>query len=300
MSGQLFSRGVRAAAVAVLALTTTVGAAGTAAATSPEDHPIEVGVDASGIRAPDSHQGGLVSFRVKTADANGRQLQLLRPHDGVSLDRVLHDLADSISSTPSTAATGIRAVRGEAEALGGALVTPQIHEQFTEAISPGTVYLLDFTAFRADPAHPVVKSMQLVGTNGQSANQARFPGGIVIQQDTTEGPRFHTMDVVNAHLSYLVHNDSTEIRDMQLRPVASGTTDAQVQTYLDKAAAGGKPSSPFTGPATGLGAISPGRTALVQSHGLKPGSYVLLCSVPDEKRGLPHAFLGTHKVVELR
>ncbi|MDH6108706.1 hypothetical protein P3T36_002373 [Kitasatospora sp. MAP12-15] len=300
MSKHLVSRVSRAAAVTALTLAAAVGTAGPVGATSPEDHPIEVSLGADGIQAPDSAQGGLVSFRVRTDDKNGRQLQLLRPHDGVSVDQMLHDLADSFSPTGTTAAAGIRAVRTESDALGGALVTPDVHEQFTEEVTPGAVYLLDLTAFAADPTHPVVKQLNLVGTNGQSANQVRYDDGMVIEHDEAAGPRFQTEAVDHAHLAYLVRNSSKEIHELQLRPVAAGTTDEDLRIYFSQLAAGGQPASPFTGPATGFGAISPERSASIQAHGLQPGSYALLCLVPDEQLGFSHSFQGMHKIVTLQ
>lgn len=300
MSQQLRSRATRAVAVSALTLTAVVGATCPANAASPEDHPIEVTFNAAGIQAPESHQGGLVSFRIATDDAAGRQLQPLRPHAGVTIDKVLHDLADSFSVTGGTAAAGIRAVRGEAEALGGAMVTSAVHEQFTEEVAPGAVYLLDLTAFQADPAHPVMKRLDLVGTSGQSANQARFDDGMVIERDEAAGPRFQTEDMDHAHLAYLVHNESAELHELQLRPVAPGTTEEDLRIYYAGIAAGRQPKSPFTGPATGLGVLSPDHSASIQAHGLQPGSYALICTVPDERLGFMHAVLGMHRIVTLQ
>ncbi|WP_327070705.1 hypothetical protein OG500_34175 [Kitasatospora sp. NBC_01250] len=296
MSEYVFTRLARAATVSALALTASLGASGVAGAASPEDHPIEVSIGASGLQAPDSAKGGLVSFRVKTDDPNGRQLQLLRPHDGVTPEQVYQDLAKAVSSAPHTAAQGIRAVNQEADLLGGALVTPQVHEQFTEEIAPGPVYLLDLTALRDDPAHPVAKLLTLAGTNGQSANQARFDDGIVIEHDQ----RFQTEDVDHAHLAYLVHDASDQIHEMELRPIGADTTEEQIGQYLRNVQLGRPAQSPFTGPATGLGALSSDHTASVQAHGLQPGRYVLLCMVPDERTGVPHAVLGMHTIVTLQ
>ncbi|MFF7638267.1 hypothetical protein ACFZB9_34735 [Kitasatospora sp. NPDC008050] len=296
MLDHVFTRLARTATVSALALATSVGASGVAGAASPEDHPIEVSIGASGLQAPDTAKGGLVSFRVKTDDPNGRQLQLLRPHAGVTAEQVYQDLAKAVSPAPSTARAGIRAVNKEADLLGGALVTPQVHEQFTEEISPGPVYLLDLTALRNDPAHPVAKLLTLAGTNGQSANQARFDDGIVIEHERS----FQTEDVDHAHLAYLVHDESQQIHEMELRPIGADTTEEQIGRYLREVQRGGSPKSPFTGPATGLGAMSTDHTASVQAHGLQPGRYVLLCMVPDESTGIPHAVLGMHKIVTLQ
>ncbi|MGF1431584.1 hypothetical protein [Kitasatospora sp. LaBMicrA B282] len=301
MSEQLLSRVTRVVAGTTLTLVATVGGAGPAGAASPEDHPIEVNVNTAGIQAPDTHTGGLVSFRIATDDPAGRQLQLLRPHDGVAIDQVLHDLADAYGPNQSTAAAGIKAVRTESEALGGALVTATVHEQFTEEVSPGAVYLVDLTALKADPSHPVVKRLDLAGTGGQNANQARYDDSIVIEQDEAAGPRFHTVDVDHAHLAYLVHNESAELHEFQLRPVAAGTTEADLTAYFT-AAAGGETqlASPFTGPGTGFGMLSPDHKASIQAHGLQPGTYALIDTVPDEQLGVGHAVLGMHQVVTLQ
>ncbi|MCX4749843.1 hypothetical protein OG455_30740 [Kitasatospora sp. NBC_01287] len=286
--------------VASLALATAVAGAGPAGAASPEDHPFEVSVGTTGIQAPSTGTGGLVSFRVRTDDPKGRHLQLLRLHDGATIDRLLADLADSVGNVPATRAAGVRAVRGEADALGGAIVTPQVHEQFTEEVAPGAVYLVDLTALRADPAHPVVKRLDLSGTNGQSANQARFPDGMVIARDTPAGPRFQTEDFDHAHLAYLMHNDSAQLQAMELRPVGPDTTDDQVRAYFQALAIGLNPQSPFTGPGTGFGALSGDRGASVQAHGLAPGRYALLSLIPDEETGQPQVVRGMHRIVTLQ
>jgi hypothetical protein len=296
MSEHVFRRTALAAA---LALAAAVTGAGTATAASPEDHPIEVSLGAAGLQAPATGTGGLVSFRVKTDDPNGRHLQLFRLHDGVSVDQLLHDLANAVGKDPAARVTGIKAVRGEADALGGALVTPQVHEQFTEEVAPGAVYLVDLTALRADPAHPVTKRLDLTGTGGLSMNQARFPDGMVIARDTPSGPRFQTEDFDHAHLAYLMHNESAQPAEMELLPVGPDTTDEQVQIYFEAAAAGLSPQSPFTGPGSGFGAFSSDRSAAVQAHGLQPGRYALVNQVPDEMTGQPAALKGMHRIVTL-
>ncbi len=298
MQNHMRRRATRAAAVAAFAFVTTIGGAGAALADRPEDDAVEVSLGASGIQAPDNHESGLVSFRVKTDDPAGRQLQVIRPHQGVTIDQVLKDLAGAVGNDPAVGAASIKAVNGEAEALGGAFVTPTVKEEFTEEISDGPVYLLDFTAFLADPTKPVLKTLDLCGPNGR--HLAKFPHAIVIQRETTAGPRFDTHDVDSANGTILVHNAAPEIHEMEIQPVAPGTTDAQIQAYFDAILQGKQPPpAPFTGPPAGLSAISPDHTALLDTHGLPPGTYALLCFVPDDQNGLPHAFLGMHKVVQL-
>jgi hypothetical protein len=300
MRNHRLRRATRAAAVAAFAFATTFGAGGSAvAAPAPAGNaPVDVFLNASGIHVSGSHASGLVSFRVSTDASDGRQLQVLRPHQGVSINQVLHDLAGAVSNTPATAAAGIKKVQGEAEALGGAFVAPKAPEQFTEEISDGPVYLLDFTAFLADPGKPVVKTLDLCGPNGR--HLATFPHSIVITNETAAGPRFQAEDVDSVHGAILVHNAAPELHEMEIQPVAPGTTDAQIQAFFDALAQGKQPPpSPFTGPPAGLSAISPDHTALLETQGLAPGTYVLLCFIPDDELGVPHAFLGMHQVVHL-
>jgi hypothetical protein len=300
MASALLTRSATLAAAAALACATTVAGAGVAsAAGSHHIEPVRIHLDKSGISAPDRAEGGLVTFRTDTDDPAGRQLQILRPHEGVSIDQVFADLTKAISQTdPATAAAGITAVRDEADALGGQLVTPTVPEEQTERVGEGTLYLLDFTAFLADPAHPVFRTLELCGDSGRTL--APFPQSIVLQHETSAGPRFDAQNLDTADAPILVHNEADELHEMQIQPVKPGTTDADIQAFFDALAAGQNPGPPpFTGPASGVGAISPQGTVEIETRGLPAGTYVLLCFIPDDTTGIPHAFEGMHKVVTL-
>ncbi|MFI8997755.1 hypothetical protein [Streptomyces sp. NPDC053542] len=303
MRTALQRHGARAAtaafAFALAFAVTPLGGVATADATRNGDDarkPVEVSIGASGIHAPHSAQAGLVSFHVTTDDSKGRLLQVLRPHHGVSVHKLLADLAKAVGDDPAAAAKGISAAHDEAEALGGAQVTPSVPETFTTPITAGTVTLLDFTAFLKDPAHPVTRTLELHG-GSSSKGRADFPDSLVTTKETKAGPRFEVHGLRRAEDNILVHNASDEIHEMQLQPVAPGTTDAQIQKAFSGTSAG---APPFTGPANGLGAISPGRTALLSTHHLPPGTYALLCFVPDDETGHPHVAEGMHKVVVLK
>ncbi|MET9883835.1 hypothetical protein ABZZ20_11955 [Streptomyces sp. NPDC006430] len=309
--------GVRVAAVAALALATALGGVATAGATARDHHgnrqahggqgnhgesrdqaprPIEVKIGAEGIQAPKSGQAGLVAFRVKTNDPDGRFLQAFRPHRGVTTKELLADLKKAISQDPQTAAEGISAVRHDADALGGAQVTPSVSETFTTPITAGQVVLLDFTAFLKDPAHPVVRTLELrdAKKGKKPGDLADFADSIVITRETTNGPRFDVHGLRKAKDNVLVRNSSDELHEMAIQPVAPGTTDDDITAFFD-----GNGPAPFTGPSVGLGIISPGRTVLLETHHLPPGTYALLCFVPDDETGIPHVVEGMHQVVVL-
>ncbi|MDF3289928.1 hypothetical protein [Streptomyces silvisoli] len=295
-------RGARAAAVTAVALAATVaGAHPVGARPQLRHHGIDVRISRSGIRAPRHHQCGNVTFQAHTSDRRGRQLQLFRPKRGVRPRRVLEDLVNAVSSDPRTAAAGIHAVRGDAEPLGGAFVTRGVPVEFTESITAGWVYLLDLTAFRRHPGPDAeVEALRLHGPC-RYGQLRRTPTGRVLAVDTDAGPRFRPQDVDNAHGTFLVRNISTEIHEMQIQRVRYGTTDAELARYFNALAHGPVSGrSPFTGEPSGLGAIAPGRTVLVHPRHLRRGTYALLCFVPDDGGGAPHAFLGMHRVVRLR
>ncbi|MET9885960.1 hypothetical protein ABZZ20_23035 [Streptomyces sp. NPDC006430] len=307
MRTALLKHGVRAAASAALVLATSLGGPAVASTTDHDDaqeqagldrrapRPVDVRITASGIEAPQFAQAGLVTFRVRTDDPNGHFLQAFRPHAGVTVDQVLADLAKAVSHQPVPTVEGIAAVRDEAELFGGAQVTPSVSETFTTPITAGEIVLLDFGAFLADPAHPITRTLQLRGY-GRSGDLTDFADSLVIERDTPDGPRFDVHGLDRAEDSILVHNSSNELHEMAVQPVAPGTTDAQIQAVFDRTASG---PLPFTGRPVGLGVVSPGRSALLETRNLPPGTYVLLCFVPDDRIGLPHAVKGMHKVVVL-
>ena len=49
----------------------------------------------------------------------------------------------------------------------------------------------------------------------------------------------------------------------------------------------------------GSDVLTPGK-ALKLTYRLHRGTYVLMCFVADDQDGMPHAFMGMHKVVRFR
>ena len=74
-------------------------------------------------------------------------------------------------------------------------------------------------------------------------------------------------------------------------------TDKQVQAYFDSHVQTPPPFG-INRPTIGMDVLSP-RKQLVLSYSLPKGTYVLLCFVADDETGMPHAFMGMHKVIKL-
>jgi hypothetical protein len=95
--------------------------------------------------------------------------------------------------------------------------------------------------------------------------------------------------------TYTFKNVSDTLHMMQIVPVKPGTTDADISAFF----AGKTKNVPFIpGPSGGNDVTSPGVTLQV-SYDLPEGTYVLMCFVADDMTGMPHAFMGMHKVVVL-
>jgi hypothetical protein len=77
--------------------------------------------------------------------------------------------------------------------------------------------------------------------------------------------------------------------------VKPGTTRKDVLTGLENSS--GPPSFVLKGSA-GIDAINPGLSETV-SYNLPKGSYAELCFFPDPKTGIPHAFMGMIRIVNL-
>jgi hypothetical protein len=89
-------------------------------------------------------------------------------------------------------------------------------------------------------------------------------------------------------------NSSKEIHFLSMSGVKPKTTLAQVQ----KAFQSEGPPKIFTGTEYGLEVISPGVTIAVKGP-FEAGRYLLSCFVPSEVDGMPHAFMGMLKLVNV-
>jgi hypothetical protein len=108
--------------------------------------------------------------------------------------------------------------------------------------------------------------------------------------------------VVRGHLpasgSVLVRNVADTIHFMALEPVEAGTTDTQIQAFLDSGSQDPPPFVLLGQPGVAMDVLSPGHQ-LVLSYSLPKGTYMLICFVADDVTGMPHAVMGMHKVVTL-
>jgi len=254
---------------------------------------VEVVGDGTSVRIDRSSVGaGTVRFRVSSTRAEGSEVTLFRLRGGVSLDDFFADLKDEF--TPDKAANATKELRRDASFYGLAEVVKDHPETITERVDRGTYYLMDLGNVDPSKTRPEVTKLTVRGGNG----------GRDVDSDLsvrTVNDRFVAPRVWPHRGTYSFTNRDDTIHFMAITPVKAGTTDRDIQDFFDHPPSNPNAQPPFfrDGPSGGNDVVSPGRTIKV-SYDLPAGTYVLLCFVADEETGMPHAFMGMHRVVRLR
>ena len=238
-------------------------------------------------------KGGTVCFKVSTTNPvsqgnGGSNVSLFQPKHGVTLARVFADLREEFSSTPATAAKGTRDIVRDVSLFGLADVVPGYPEVVTENLHSGTYYLMDLVNFTGK-GNPAITRLCVTGHGRSSALHGQ------VHVTPTSADRFIAPRYWPHRGTYLFHNVADTIHMMVILPVKAGTTDQQIQKVFNS---GGPPTFFGNGPSGGNDVVSPGGTIMV-SYNLPRGTYVLLCFVADDMTGMPHAFMGMHKVIHL-
>ena len=241
---------------------------------------------------------GTVCFAVSSTNpgtpggGGGSSVNMFQPKHGVSLARALSDFKDEFSSTPATAAKGTRELVRDVLFFGLANVVRGHPETVTDHLGAGTYYVWDPVSAAASGKPPVLA--RLTVTRGGT-----FPpltGSVVVA--VTSADRFIAPGTWPHQGTYLFHNVADTIHFMQIIPVKPGTTDKQIQAFFNSHSMSPPPFF-AAGPSGGNNVVSPGRTIQV-AYNLPKGTYVLMCFVADDMTGIPHAFMGMHKVIKLK
>jgi hypothetical protein len=271
----------------VLAAIAVVGSGGPAIA-----HPegttvisVQGGTGALALSRTTVH-AGRTTFEVSATTGRTGPL-MFTPAPGVSVDQVLADGREESSDDPATAATGTRDLTRDATFYGLADVAQYAPLSVTERLPAGTYYLVDLEA----PAGSPPLRVRGRAHDREEASHDDVPTVLMNSAD-----RFVSPSVLPARGDIQVRNVSNTLHFLSLAPVNPGTTDADVQAFFD----GLTDTPPFVdGPGAELNVLSPGKQARL-SWNLPPGTYVMLCFIADDETGIPHAFMGMHKVVVLK
>lgn len=293
---------VAAGALALAAPATSALAGGHPAQTDRPDrgharNVVNVPISNTGFSLPKDLRAGYVTFKATTTDPTGHTLQGFQLHQGVSLAKVDKEFRAATSSNPKTAAWGIRALMRDITAVGGPTVEPSTAVWDTIPLTRGTYWFVDLSQYFAPGGKPRFHKVEV---EGKFCNCAPKHSAVIAQVNTKEGPRFKTRDSLELDGTFLIVNLGDEIHEAVFQRVKPGVTDRKLQQVFDQIVLGKTPKfNPFAEAAQrGVAAMSPGRVQFLH-FSPRSGRYALLCFIPDEKLGIPHAFLGMHKIVRL-
>lgn len=239
-------------------------------------------------------QAGTDSFIVlnnNKTPGSGSNVTLFSLKGGATTSRVAADLRDEFNQTPATAAKGTRELVRDVNALGLADVSGGASATVTVNLTVGNYYLMDLGNY-AGTGSPIFTPLRVTA----GAGRGPLHGDVSVQ--ATGADRFIAPKSWPHTGSFVFANTATDtVHFMDLQPAKPGTTDAQVQAYFDSHSQSPPPFG-LQGPSAGVDVVSPGNTVRV-AYNLPAGTYVLLCFVSDPTTGMPHAFMGMHKVITL-
>ena len=240
-------------------------------------------------------RSGSIRFTVRTTNpttqqGGGSQISLFRLNHGVSVAQFRRDLADEFSQNPKVAARGTRELTRDVTVKGLADVVRGTPAVVTEFVAPGNYYLMDL----GNGVLPPALTALTVQRADDDEHDGRLHSDVTVM--ATSADRFIAPRNWPDEGTYTFKNTSDTLHFMSLMPVKKGTTDAQIQKFFDHPS--GPPTFFVNGPSVGNDVVSPG-LSLQLTYDLPAGTYVLLCFVADDVTGMPHAFMGMHKVIVL-
>lgn len=255
-----------------------------------QPHVVRVDMTANGFTLPRSLHAGYVTFRASTTDVAGHALLGFRLYDGVTVSTMMNNFERSISPDPATAAAGTRDVNRDGLHVGGPVVDPLTPVSVTVPLTAGTYYFFDFYELFTLGRNAHIHTVSVHGVF--RGEQPEYDATIVATTINGE-PSFRAPADLDTNDTFLVINESDEIHEASVSRVKPGTTDQDVQAFLD-----GVGPDPFAEHAIrGVAGMSPGRSALLHFD-LPSGPYALMCLVVDEMTGVPHSVEGMHMVVD--
>jgi hypothetical protein len=296
--------GVLASGVLVLGSATTAqakaGVPDYRAASSFQGHAPTISVNVTtdaGFSLPSHVRSGFVTFKVSTPEPTYHGFQGFRLKNGASVATVLEDFRLGVAAeTAEENAAGARGLLQHSTLVGGVVTSSFAPISVTVPLEPGTYYFFDLNDFFNGVA-PRIHTLVAVGQPHWSG-LPRFSQVILTVMNSADQPRFVAPTDQSATGTFLVVNPADEIHEAVWRSVKPGTTDEYIQQYYDAFLAGHPIARPWLDIQHGLQAMSPERFAVIHID-LPPGLYAMLCLVPSDESGLPHAYIGMHQVVTL-
>ena len=305
--------GFTAALLAASSWVGTTAANASTAGTSRDvsDHiSITVRTDASGrdhVTGGLRHHAGHYVIRYVNANRHGSDVVLVQLRGNATLAELVQKIQQQNAGGPQgptpaqlrAAAASTRWLNLHVRAYGGAGFEQPGQAWNTETLPAGRYLFLDVNKIFAHQTGYLVGVLDVHGRlDADDTTLPRSSGSVTM----VKGDRFRVSGALDADGNILIRNRSDSIHMVEFTPVRPGTTDAQM-TALFAAEASGKPPAAdptdHSRPGVLEDVLTPGRSVVFHTNALKPGLYDLECFVADDMTGMPHAFMGMHKVVVL-
>jgi hypothetical protein len=233
--------------------------------------------------APDSIAGGLTTITMDNQGAalEGHQAQLFMLDDGVTFQQ--------FSDTAATDETGAATLALGTTAGGPHGVLSGEQQTVIQDLQPGTYAMLCF--FSGDDGVPhlakgMLKELTVTEAAAEQPDTPAPDANVNLADFSFTGAT--TIPAGGATVQMI--NNGPQPHEMAVQKLAEGVTAEQVAQLFTSDAPPPEGPPPFTS-AGGGGAIAAASDMYVQLD-LEAGDYVLLCFVPDEATGAPHAALG--------
>lgn len=259
---------------------------------------IEMTSDGFAVPGANPRPAGPVTLRVSTPDPQGHVLALIRLRDGVPLSRFV-ELANQVpfGADPEQAAAALRSGADDVEYFGGAAVSAGRVVTVTMNLPEGTYYFTDGADLGRPDFQERIRELRVAGPSG---GEPVGPVEQVILHEDGGGDTRFSLSSTTLDGPILVANMTEYLHEAVLVQLVPGTTPEDLEGYLDALLNGRTvDNNPTTSGPVGLAPISPGHRAVVEFEGLPAGPYVLLSFVRDYDTGVPRAFEGLYRMVEI-
>lgn len=219
-------------------------------------------------------RSGLVTVRLHNAGTEDHQVQLVRLHDGVSMD----DLNAALRSGDEKKAFGLFDFAGGSNAVptGG-------YQESETTLRAGDYAMLCFVPSPDGTPH-LAKGMVMPFKVIAAASGTSTPA---VAGEVTLGEFRFGLPTGFGKGTYKVTNAGAQPHELTIVRLGAGKTPADAAAFFQS---GGHGPPPFTS-AGGVGVLAPGASEYGQLD-LAPGDYLALCYVPDAGTGMPHAAMG--------
>ena len=285
---------IRAIATSVL----LIGAAGLTAAgvaapaeSAARTAPVPVSISKTRVvTMPETIQPGVTTFRVTTANRRGSSFQLVQAAPGYSAADAARDIEKGLDGGNVKA---IKRFEANITLLGGMFVTKEKAGTLAVDLDPGTYWALDTNT--SDPG----KFLVFTVAGADTGNVMPEAGGTIKSvQDATWAQKPASIP----HKGLLrFKNAASQNHFIAMGKLKKGKTYRDFKKWFAVAQNGPAGPSPINfGLGISSGVVSPGHSATFR-YDVPKGDYVMLCFWPDaEMGGMPHAFMGMHRLITLK